>query len=409
MAGSSISAIGRAQPIAKLNWPQIELGLPLQASPRMSRGARHASVQPAAARRARPASFSARRPARTRLSGAAARRAGRAGARRHPRAAARSSPRRPTVRGRRSRRPSRRHARRRASCRAPQRRASTVARSSPVAAASSAAIEARSAVRNGRTRRVGRLRRRARAPRGSGTRSGPRSRVARRAAGRRRSRPGASVRQPAASAASIVTRVSSRPRPRRRQSGRTQTVPIQATGPWSSPRRSRRSRHRPRPRTGALSVPGRERHLEPPIAPVLDAGSRRRSARHRRASSVGSPAGASADRSGLVGYHRAHGHPVPLGRRARRASRAPRPDRGGADASRGQLNHILDQYAILAELPTDDIPPTAQTIELENILREDVVRPSLPVEAVLANAPATRRRLHRRAGDPRRALTRGHA
>lgn len=53
-----------------------------------------------------------------------------------------------------------------------------------------------------------------------------------------------------------------------------------------------------------------------------------------------------------------------------------------------QLNHILDQYAILSELPTDDIPPTAQTIELENILRDDVVRPSLPVEAVLANAPA---------------------
>lgn len=54
----------------------------------------------------------------------------------------------------------------------------------------------------------------------------------------------------------------------------------------------------------------------------------------------------------------------------------------------GQLNHILDQYAILAELPTDDIPPTAQTIEVENILRDDVVWPSLPVEAVLANAPA---------------------
>jgi aspartyl-tRNA(Asn)/glutamyl-tRNA(Gln) amidotransferase subunit C len=53
----------------------------------------------------------------------------------------------------------------------------------------------------------------------------------------------------------------------------------------------------------------------------------------------------------------------------------------------GQLNHILDQYAILAQLDTEDIPPTAQTIELENILRDDVVRPSLPVEAVLANAP----------------------
>ena len=53
----------------------------------------------------------------------------------------------------------------------------------------------------------------------------------------------------------------------------------------------------------------------------------------------------------------------------------------------GQLNHILDQYEILAGLPTDEIAPTAQTIELENILRDDVVRPSLPVEAVLANAP----------------------
>jgi aspartyl-tRNA(Asn)/glutamyl-tRNA(Gln) amidotransferase subunit C len=53
----------------------------------------------------------------------------------------------------------------------------------------------------------------------------------------------------------------------------------------------------------------------------------------------------------------------------------------------GQLNHILDQYAILARVPTDHIAPTAQTIELENILRDDVTRPSLPVEAVLANAP----------------------
>jgi aspartyl-tRNA(Asn)/glutamyl-tRNA(Gln) amidotransferase subunit C len=52
----------------------------------------------------------------------------------------------------------------------------------------------------------------------------------------------------------------------------------------------------------------------------------------------------------------------------------------------GQLNHILDQYAILARLDTEQIPPTAQTIELENILRDDVVRESLPVEAVLANA-----------------------
>ena len=53
----------------------------------------------------------------------------------------------------------------------------------------------------------------------------------------------------------------------------------------------------------------------------------------------------------------------------------------------GELNHILDQFAKLAELDTDAIPPTAQTIELETILRDDVARPSLPPEAVLGNAP----------------------
>lgn len=52
----------------------------------------------------------------------------------------------------------------------------------------------------------------------------------------------------------------------------------------------------------------------------------------------------------------------------------------------GQLNDILDQYDVLARVPTDHIAPTAQTIELDNILREDVVQPSLPTAAVLANA-----------------------
>ena len=53
----------------------------------------------------------------------------------------------------------------------------------------------------------------------------------------------------------------------------------------------------------------------------------------------------------------------------------------------GQLNHIMEQYAKLAELDTEAIPPTAQTIELENILRDDVARPSLAAADVLANAP----------------------
>ena len=53
----------------------------------------------------------------------------------------------------------------------------------------------------------------------------------------------------------------------------------------------------------------------------------------------------------------------------------------------GQLNHILDQYAVLAELDTEAIEPTARTIELENILRLDEARPSLPVDEALAGAP----------------------
>ncbi len=53
----------------------------------------------------------------------------------------------------------------------------------------------------------------------------------------------------------------------------------------------------------------------------------------------------------------------------------------------GQLNHILEQYAVLARLDTDAIPPTAQTIELENILREDVAAASLTSDEALSGAP----------------------
>jgi aspartyl-tRNA(Asn)/glutamyl-tRNA(Gln) amidotransferase subunit C len=59
------------------------------------------------------------------------------------------------------------------------------------------------------------------------------------------------------------------------------------------------------------------------------------------------------------------------------------------DRLEGELNHILDQYARLTELDTEAIAPTAQTIELENILRDDVVRPGLDQAAALANAPET--------------------
>ena len=53
----------------------------------------------------------------------------------------------------------------------------------------------------------------------------------------------------------------------------------------------------------------------------------------------------------------------------------------------GQLNHILEQFAVLSELDTETIAPTARVVELENVLRDDDVRPSLEREQALANAP----------------------
>ena len=43
----------------------------------------------------------------------------------------------------------------------------------------------------------------------------------------------------------------------------------------------------------------------------------------------------------------------------------------------------------MEELDTAAIPPTAQVITLQNVMRADEVRPSLPVESVLQNAPQT--------------------
>jgi aspartyl-tRNA(Asn)/glutamyl-tRNA(Gln) amidotransferase subunit C len=60
------------------------------------------------------------------------------------------------------------------------------------------------------------------------------------------------------------------------------------------------------------------------------------------------------------------------------------------DLLASELDHILDAMQALRQLDTSAIPPTAQVIPLRNVMREDVARPSWPVEEVLLNAPATR-------------------
>jgi len=58
---------------------------------------------------------------------------------------------------------------------------------------------------------------------------------------------------------------------------------------------------------------------------------------------------------------------------------------------REQLSNILENFEILQQVDTTDIPPTAQSIDLQNIVRDDAVTESLPQSQILANAPQKER------------------
>jgi aspartyl-tRNA(Asn)/glutamyl-tRNA(Gln) amidotransferase subunit C len=57
------------------------------------------------------------------------------------------------------------------------------------------------------------------------------------------------------------------------------------------------------------------------------------------------------------------------------------------DRMQTQLSRILEAIEVLAAVDTSRIDPTAQVIQLENVMRDDVVHPGLTREAALANAP----------------------
>jgi aspartyl-tRNA(Asn)/glutamyl-tRNA(Gln) amidotransferase subunit C len=57
------------------------------------------------------------------------------------------------------------------------------------------------------------------------------------------------------------------------------------------------------------------------------------------------------------------------------------------DRMQQQLNRILEAVGRLQSVDTSQIGPTAQVIALENVMRDDVARPSISREAGLANAP----------------------
>ncbi len=54
-----------------------------------------------------------------------------------------------------------------------------------------------------------------------------------------------------------------------------------------------------------------------------------------------------------------------------------------------QLSAILAYADRLKQVDTSAIPPTPTVLPLRNVMRPDVVEPSLPTEDALANAPET--------------------
>ncbi|MBI2869857.1 MAG: Asp-tRNA(Asn)/Glu-tRNA(Gln) amidotransferase subunit GatC [Chloroflexi bacterium] len=57
------------------------------------------------------------------------------------------------------------------------------------------------------------------------------------------------------------------------------------------------------------------------------------------------------------------------------------------DRFREQLSNILQNFEVLNQVDTAGVPPTAQSVSLQNVMRDDTVCPSLSPAEVLANAP----------------------
>ena len=55
----------------------------------------------------------------------------------------------------------------------------------------------------------------------------------------------------------------------------------------------------------------------------------------------------------------------------------------------GELSSVLDHIEKIGELELEDVAPTSHVTDLENVLRADEPRPSLPRERALEEAPET--------------------
>jgi aspartyl-tRNA(Asn)/glutamyl-tRNA(Gln) amidotransferase subunit C len=52
-----------------------------------------------------------------------------------------------------------------------------------------------------------------------------------------------------------------------------------------------------------------------------------------------------------------------------------------------QLSQLLENFEVLQQVDTTGVPPTAQSVDLQSVMRDDEAAPSFPSNDILANAP----------------------
>jgi aspartyl-tRNA(Asn)/glutamyl-tRNA(Gln) amidotransferase subunit C len=55
------------------------------------------------------------------------------------------------------------------------------------------------------------------------------------------------------------------------------------------------------------------------------------------------------------------------------------------EKARAQLSNILENFEILKEVDTTNVPPTAQSINLQNVMRDDIAAPSPTAKKTSSN------------------------
>jgi aspartyl-tRNA(Asn)/glutamyl-tRNA(Gln) amidotransferase subunit C len=53
-----------------------------------------------------------------------------------------------------------------------------------------------------------------------------------------------------------------------------------------------------------------------------------------------------------------------------------------------EMSHILENFDVLDQVDTDGVEPTGHSVELTSVMRDDEATESLPIDDMLANAPA---------------------